>query len=303
MLALLIACALQTPQTKGPSAWTQGATGPGKRYAHTLLWDDVAKRAVLFGGERNTDGGEAEAILGDLWLYDPAADHWAQVDVKGPKPDDRAYQAAVIDAAGRKLYLHGGFDSGFHFRDDFWVLDLEQHTWTELKPAGDKGDKPSIRDAHSLSFDDKKKCLYLVGGLEDFATMKASKETWVFDLSSSSWKRGPDAPSEIFLHGAIFDPKERCVLSWGGSNAPDQAVRAWNVDKNTWTKLGSGPPAAMAMGSVFDPRARKWYLACCSDGMNANGVVYAWDLDKKKCAKVVSDAHVARGYTAACLDP
>src|SRR5262249_27414893 len=85
-------------------------------------------------------------------------------------------------------------------------------------------------------------------------------------------------------------------------NAPDQSVHAWNVDKNTWTKLGSGPPAAMAMGSVFDPRARKWYLACGSDGMNANGVVYAWDLDKKKGAKGVSDAHVARGYTSACLD-
>ena len=300
MLHVLLTVALAAFPSPAPGEWTQGAGGPGKRYAHTLLWDEGAKRAVLFGGERNTDDHKPEAILGDLWRYDPAQDAWERVDVKGANPDARAYQAAAIDPAGRKLYMHGGFDAKFKFRDDLWVLDLDQNTWTELKPVGDK---PGVRDAHSLQFDEKKKSLYLVGGLLDFADFKSSKETWIFELGSSTWKKGPDAPANVFLHGAIFDPKERCVLTWGGSDAPDQLVHAWNVDKGVWSRIGSGPPSCMAMGSAFDPKSRKWYLACGSDGSGCTGSLYAFDLEKKKVEKLASDPRIARGYTAACLDP
>ncbi len=300
MLRCIVTILLATVHENPIHTWTEHAAGPGTRYAQTLLWDTVGKRAVLYGGERNTDEGKAEAILGDAWLYDPEHDAWEQVKTKGRKPDARAYQAATIDCAGRKLYVHGGFDTQFRFRDDLWVLDLDKHVWTELAPAGEK---PGVRDAHSLHFDEQKQALYLVGGLLDFAKFRSSKETWIFDIASGVWKRGPDAPANVFLHGAMFDPKERCVLTWGGSDAPDQNVHAWNVDKGAWTKLGSGPPVSIGMGSAFDPKSRRWFLACGSDGSGCSGVLYAYDLEKKKVEKLANDKRIARGYTAACLDP
>jgi hypothetical protein len=299
MLSLLLALVLTLFDGSSVGAWRTGAGGPGQRYAETFVWDPVAKRALLIDGERNTDDGKAEGFRDDLWSYDPVSDKWTEIQVPKPRPTPRAYQAAAIDAVGRKLYLHGGFGADFKFKDDLWVLDLDKHTWKEITPSGDK---PSIRDAHSLHFDEKKQALYLVGGLFDFASYKSLKDTWIYDIASSTWKRGPDAPANLFLHGAMFDPKERVVLTWGGSDAPDQVVHAWYVDKGTWGKVGAGPLNAMAMGSVFDPKSRKWYLACGSDGMNANGVLYAFDLDKKKTEKVASDPKVARGYTAACFD-
>jgi hypothetical protein len=103
----------------GESWSKRPASGPWPvaRTGHTLVYDSIRRRAVLFGGH-----DESTFVLNDLWEWDGTS--WAQVAPASPLPLPRMFHAMVYDQARRELVLFGGNDSWKELRD-VWLLRYE----------------------------------------------------------------------------------------------------------------------------------------------------------------------------------
>ncbi len=105
--------------------WVRLATGgPSPRYGHTMVYDPVRNRAVLFGG-RTTSG----QYFGDTWEWDGAS--WQQRAIPGPSA--RANHMATWDPRSGRIILYGGWDGATMFAD-VWAYDGS--TWTQLPQIG-----------------------------------------------------------------------------------------------------------------------------------------------------------------------
>ncbi|MCX5973753.1 MAG: hypothetical protein NTU59_03595, partial [Coprothermobacterota bacterium] len=70
------------PVTNG---WTElhPATSPSPRYVHSMVWDDVSNRILLFGGR---DPEREDPCFNDLWSFDPAGGEWTELHPSGALP-------------------------------------------------------------------------------------------------------------------------------------------------------------------------------------------------------------------------
>lgn len=91
-------------------------SGPAPRTGHTLAYDPVRRRIVLFGGIQHF-WANPPTVYADTWEWDGSA--WRQVPVtRSPPPRDG--HAVAEDPLGRGLVLFGGFDS-VGFADATWL--------------------------------------------------------------------------------------------------------------------------------------------------------------------------------------
>jgi hypothetical protein len=128
----------------GTPAWSQlspGGTAPAGRDDHTMIYDPVRKRAVIFGG---FDGS---ATLDDAWalsLSGPPA--FTQLLPAGQTPLPRGYQNAVYDPALDRMLVYGGADSVAHnLFNDLWALSWS--TTVDVPPSG-VGSVIALEPAH-----------------------------------------------------------------------------------------------------------------------------------------------------------
>lgn len=75
--------------------------GPSYRAYHDLVYDVVADRIVLYGG--NGD----DRSLGDTWLFDPEAERWTELKPSA-SPGPRQQFALAYDASNNVTVLYGG---------------------------------------------------------------------------------------------------------------------------------------------------------------------------------------------------
>jgi len=147
------------------SRWTDvsppaGGVRPLPRCLHEAVWDDAAKRMLLFGG---CSSGYGPCPQGDLWTFDPAERTWAPVE-NDPTPAPRSNPALVIDPARDRALLLAGLTAD-GYAGDLWSLALGGRTdgkWTQLTIDGDV---PSARG--SLDAVISGDTLYLFGGIGD----------------------------------------------------------------------------------------------------------------------------------------
>jgi hypothetical protein len=94
--------------------WTALSTSPVPpgRHFHTLAYDSVRGKLVMFGGRIGRDVPPLRT-LGDTWEFD--GNHWTQAVVPGPSP--RGGSCMAFDAARNQMVLFGG-EFGL---DDTWV--------------------------------------------------------------------------------------------------------------------------------------------------------------------------------------
>jgi hypothetical protein len=117
-------------------AWTQQQdTGPSPRSHHTLAFDLVHSRVVLFGGNPG-----APASLGDTWSWDGSI--WMQLATFGANP---CFNAAMV-STDLQIVLFGGMDSSNAAFRETWVFDGKH--WTHRQDIG-----PLARFSHAMSYD------------------------------------------------------------------------------------------------------------------------------------------------------
>src|SRR5262249_19842960 len=138
--------------------WTQqGDTGPSARAVHSMTFDSVFTRVVLFGGK------DADTkSLNDTWAWNGVA--WVQIAEFGPA----ARLGAAMVAMSSTLLLFGGLSStatdppGGVFADT-WEFDGRY--WTQRQDIG-----PGPRHDLSMAFDSVRNRAVLFGGLRRAAT-------------------------------------------------------------------------------------------------------------------------------------
>jgi N-acetylneuraminic acid mutarotase len=96
------------------NTWTDAdpaGEGPSSRALSQMACEASTGNVILFGG--GTSGNVATA---DMWVYDPAANTWAQIAPAGALPAARSGHALAYDS-GKGLFLFGGADRGVFFND------------------------------------------------------------------------------------------------------------------------------------------------------------------------------------------
>ena len=102
----------------------------------------------------------------DVFRYTPEKDEWRKF-VSPTCPGPRSAHAVVASpAGGGKLFLFGGEYSSlhqntFHHYRDFWVFDIQTHSWDRI----DTKVRPSARSGHRMAL--WKGFVVLFGGFYD----------------------------------------------------------------------------------------------------------------------------------------
>ncbi|HZT08905.1 MAG TPA: kelch repeat-containing protein [Chloroflexota bacterium] len=228
-----------TPATNVWEYITVSGPAPTPRSGHTVAWDDVKGRALLFGG-----AGRDGKPLADLWIYDTAHNAWSELSPTGQAPSARAAHAAVWDAADGRMFVFGGMTDNTSYLDDLWSYDPSANAWGRVDEGAPS---PDARARHAAVWDPAGRRMLVFGGYRGLSGY--SNELWSFSPSSESWTRidgtGGQPPARA-RHGAVWDSKQGQMLIFGGYvGGVDYLDDLWSFQPSTglWTRLSadSGP--------------------------------------------------------------
>jgi hypothetical protein len=155
--------------------WTQispAGAPPVARFAHATIYDAPRNRMIVSGGKNGA------TALSDAWVLNLTTTAWSPLVAGGAAPGAAYYHSLVVDAAGQRMFLYGGFNTAA--RATLFELDLTTDTWTQR--TGTTAE-PQARWAHGAAWDTAKARMVVVGGFYDgeiSATQNggAEAETW-----------------------------------------------------------------------------------------------------------------------------
>jgi N-acetylneuraminic acid mutarotase len=141
------------------NTWTElkpSGTLPPARSGHSMVYDPVTHRLVMFGGRDDTG-----TALGDTWAYDSAANTWTELKPSGTLPSARSGHSMAYDLASGRLVMFGGQDAAGVTLRDTWAYDAIGKAWIELEPSRTS---PSARGGQALVYDPAGGQLIMFGG-------------------------------------------------------------------------------------------------------------------------------------------
>jgi N-acetylneuraminic acid mutarotase len=195
----------------GTNTWTNlHPTGsvPAKRAGHSMAYDPVSKRMILFGGWNGTTAYD------DTWAYDPAANTWANLRPEGSRPDARDSQCLSYDPDSKKMILFGGWSATAEFQDT-WAYDPARNTWIDLDPAGEV---PTVRAMQQMVYDPRAGQQIIFGG---GSGANVFDDTWQFDTTTRSWtmvRLTGNSPPARTGYAMAYDRVGDRVVLFGGFN-------------------------------------------------------------------------------------
>jgi N-acetylneuraminic acid mutarotase len=237
--------------------WTEltPSSAPAARAYHSMVYDPVGGRAILFGG-----ADDSGTYFEDTWAYDPVADDWAELSPSGG-PSARDAHAMAFDSTDGWVILFGGWDDNANFNDT-WAYDPVFNTWTDMNPFGGA---PSPRDSHAMAYDPSTDRVILFGGY-DGQTRFA--DTWAYDPIKNKWTELRPAgavPPGRSGHKMVYDSNTGKIVMFGGYDGNFGLGDTWEYDpaKNTWTELdpaGDWPDPRDMFAMVYDSGTSKVIL-------------------------------------------
>ncbi len=208
---------------------------PDARLGHTMVFDPVRRRLVVFGGQ-------AAGFFNDVWVYDIAANSWTLLEPNGAAPNRRYGHSVIFDAPRDRMVISHGFTSAGRF-DDTWAFNFATNTWTEISP----NERPLRRCLHHAVHDAANDQMLLYGGCASGVGPCPLGDLWAFDLDTYQWRQleTDPAPPARQWYGTAFDPEHGRMIVFGGSGAGGLLGDTWAYDPaaNQWTSLnGKGLP-------------------------------------------------------------
>jgi len=184
----------------------------------------VKGRIFIFGG---FDGF---ATNFELAVFNPATFTWTNVDrsqVRGELPPSRTNHSAT--AVGNKMYIFGGNNTNqagrYQVLDDFYCLDTDTLTWTNLSQSTRTDSYPASRSGHTLTAIDKK--VYLFGGgvwNETDGWVQKYTDTHVFNTETQSWSKPTCTGTVETSTFAISFAVGNFMFIFGGGSKPRHCV-------------------------------------------------------------------------------
>ena len=270
---------------------------PAARAGHSMVYDPVSGKVILFGGW-------AEADFNDTWAYDPATNTWADLLPSGDVPAARHDHAMTYDVASGKVILFGGIEKSTYLElDDTWAYDPSANAWTELNP---EGDLPASRCLHALVYDPGTKKVVLYGGSRRGGCLG---DVWTYDPATNAWTDvTPTGGKPLARYGTrvVYDPDLGRVLLFGGSDG-HLLGDTWSYDPagDAWTDLipvdstAVKPPARQFHTMAYDSEGKRTILfgGC---GVTALGDAWAYESSANSWTALVSQgaAPSARAYSS-----
>jgi hypothetical protein len=255
--------------------WIQGLV-PLMRHGHTLTYDPVRHRAILYGG------WSGRAVLGDVWsLSLDGAPSWTEITPSSGAPRPLTEHAAVYAPAQDRLLVIGGWD-GAQRRGDVSALPLSgDPAWRDV-PVG--GDGPAPRHSLSAVMDEAGRRVLVFAGSDSSSD---GNDLWALDLDGGPrWERlqpnGP-APDPRRDATAIWagDPR-RMVVFGGQSDTTFADLYILDADGGgRWEAIspaGDRPTARHDAAAILDTRRNRTVLSGGFDRTTRSDL-WAWPLD------------------------
>jgi galactose oxidase-like protein len=263
----------------GPPTWTEllpTGTLPSNRAYHTMTYDPVRDRMLVFGG---VEGG-TNARRNDVWALDlSGTPAWTQLAPSGVPPAVRYGHAAVYDPVRDRLLVHGGAD-GFDPYFDMHALSLSGSPEWNAVPMAIGG--PQGRRYHAVFFDSVHDGVVLYGG--DPNSGLAFADTWTFSFASGEWTEfGDQGPGQHTQFASAYDAeREQIVIEAAG--LPQASTWAYALEPAAWAQLlppdePTSPSARGWHAAAFDPLRDRMLMHGGSIGGGAPGAdTWAMDL-------------------------
>jgi cysteine-rich repeat protein len=211
------------------SKWTRlsPAASPSPRHGHSMAYDSVRDRVVLFGGVSQA------GILGDTWEWDGLT--WTNVTPQ-PSPPARKDTQIAFDAVRHKTVLYGGNDYPMRFTDT-WEWDGS--TWTDKTTSI----HPLIAFGAQLAFDENTGEMIYCGG-----EWGQNDETFAWNGTMWTTKTAPCPAPTLFNrpNRLVYDRSRlKLVLFDGGG-----AIYEWTG--SAWQQASTGTSARWYPGVASD---------------------------------------------------
>lgn len=169
-------------------------------------------------------------VVSDLWSFDLDSDRWELLSDEladlGPEP--RAFHAATVDESRRRMIVTGGksshptFHTNSRVSEQVWAYDLDTAEWTRVQTTLESSEASEEgRTEHASIVDAARRRLVLIGGSLFLGGMAPNfGSPLVLSMDSGEWKPLIPAPgvspSSRLLHSAVFDPRTRRMIVFGG---------------------------------------------------------------------------------------
>ena len=208
---------------------------PPARFGHSLIFDPIRQRLVVFGGQ-------AGGFFSDVWAFDIARGAWQQLSRDDSGPSRRYGHSAIYDAARDRMVISHGFTDAGRF-DDTWAFDFATNVWRNLTPSGTR---PLRRCLHHAVYDPANNRMLLYGGCASGFGPCPLGDLWSFDLSANRWTEltGQIQPPARQHYGMAFDTVRGRLILFGGSGS-ELLNDTWlyDVQSGGWQPgTLSGPP-------------------------------------------------------------
>ncbi len=269
---------------------------PPVRMACMAIDDAAHDRMVFFGGWT----GLEQSSFNETWVMnygpvDRAALTWQKIATNGYTPGrygaNEFYDPDYGPDHSQRMLILGGGRNDADFTDDFWQLDLNNWTWSELPTTN----RPSVRTGQAAVLDKDRNRIVMFGGLGDQSLRK--NDTWVLDLATLAWTEvntapGAARPAPRLRMAHSHDPmRNRMIIACGMDTLPfvhSENTRMFNdswaldYDTFTWTQLpttNDPAPRFDVLGEVIEDQDRMYMFGgAVQDVVGDSNELYSLDL-------------------------
>lgn len=275
------------------SGWSQSpAVGPTIRSMHSMVYDTVRGKVLLFGGYGpKPDGSE---YLGDTWEFDGTS--WTLRTTTGPAARQSA--AMAFDTIRGRAVMFGGMShtTGPITYGQTW--EWNGTTWTTVSTTG-----PSPRYLHAMAYDTARQNTVLFGGLADGSFRDTATWTW----NGSSWSQATTTgPATRFGHAMAYDAARQRVILFGGYGGSGEIKTllqdTWEWNGSAWSKMASTGPTPRQFHSMsFDP-VRQRVVLFGGRGQDGTSLDDLWEWNGTSWSLASGTNAGARESSGMCFD-
>jgi len=133
---------------------------PAARYSHSLVYDTLSDRVILFGGFwEHPMKLQPDIWFNDTWTYDYDSNTWTNVTPTAG-PSARMSAAATYDPLADRMVMFGGRNPTDLF-DDTWAYDYDGNQWIEQTSLA----IPEARNGAGMAYAETAGEIVMFGGI------------------------------------------------------------------------------------------------------------------------------------------
>lgn len=177
----------------------------------------------------------------EFYIYDESNDEWMDLTSTSSAFPGEArsfgYGVVLAESNNTKAYLGFGADPNGQRLADLWEFDMSNHAWQRLPDFPGYGRRHpaflSVRNSDTNNWE-------IHVGLGDTYTVEGGfanlNDWWIYDITTATWRRGPDLPSTTRHHPFYFGLNGTAYAGFGHSNSGIE--RDWFAlpSTNNWVK-------------------------------------------------------------------